>query len=597
MNRRTSVAKRYGPLIAVVAAQVLLIATVPSTAPTATGLAVTGGGNGTSAGNGALGAGPLGASGGASTGSASGGAGTVGATGAGAGTGTGSAGRDSVLGVLRQVGSDTTHCVQGREFDPAISYWAPPCTAGTVGAANVANGGNTYQGVTKDQITIVDYLANYGAEVNALLQAEGTLETYNQGVMLDKAFENFINSKYVLYGRKVKIIPYQGQCTALPPDKNCLIPEMDNIVATYHPLIVMWGTTVCSECYAELAHDKTIAIGGIGFSDQLAIANEPYYYGAGESSTHIEQAFAEFWCKQMSSKSNPARKVKFAAANNPLQNFNGQPRVLGVVSTNDPDNENTVKNVLYKALDKCGDTDHSHEYFYSQDPNTAAQQTAAEIAAMDTPSNPATTVLCLCDSVAPQVLYQGEQDNNYWPENVFADVQGMGNDQTAQTYDGSLACPHNGNGCEFDGAIGLADSANDIPPAQLSGPKIYHLGGGQGAPPTGAYNSTSLAKIWLMIADLLENTGPNITPANVQARAPALGSIGGGASGLPLFQFSNHNWNWTQDARIVYWNAHKTSPSNNKAGAYVNIGTTRYKPGEYPTLPDGPVAPPVDQRR
>jgi hypothetical protein len=80
------------------------------------------------------------------------------------------------------------------------------------------------------------------------------------------------------------------------------------------------------------------------------------------------------------------------------------------------------------------------------------------------------------------------------------------------------------------------------------------------------------------------------------ARAPALGSVGGGASGLPLLAFSNHNWNWTQDARVVYWDAHKTSPYNGAAGAFVNIDNTRYVVGQYPGAPSGPAAPPVDQR-
>jgi hypothetical protein len=371
---------------------------------------------------------------------------------------------------------------------------------------------------------------------------------------------------------------------------------MDQIVASYHPYAVVWNTTLCSECFAELARNKTIAVGGIGFSDEFAVANEPYYYADGESATKIQKAFAEWWCKSMSSKANPSRKVKFAAHNNPAQDFNGKPRVLGVISTNDPDNENTVKKVLYKELDKCGDTDHSHEYFYDQNINTAATQTQAGIAAMDTPNNPATAVLCLCDSVAPQFLYQGEQNNNYWPENVLADVQGMGHDTAAQSYDGSLACPHSDNGCSFDDAIGLVDSGPDKPPAQMSGPKIYKLGGGQGDVPTGAYNATSVAKIWIMIANLVENTGPNLTPANMQARAPQLGSFGGGATGEPLLQFSAHNWNWTQDQRIVYWNRNKPSPYNNAAGSYVNITSTRYRIGEYPSEPGGPAAPAVDQR-
>ena len=118
--------------------------------------------------------------------------------------------------------------------------------------------------------------------MNAILQAQGTLETYEQGVVLDKAFENFINSKYVLYGRKVKIIPYQGKCQSVPPDKKCLIPEMDNIVASYNPFIVMWNTTLCSECFAETRAQQDRSPSAASASATSSPSrNEPYYYSRG----------------------------------------------------------------------------------------------------------------------------------------------------------------------------------------------------------------------------------------------------------------------------------------------------------------------------
>src|SRR5207245_8334856 len=144
---------------------------------------------------------------------------------------------------------------------------------------------------------------------------------------------------------------------------------------------------------------RTIGIGGDGFSDGFTNANAPFFYSAGESSSRIETAFAQFYCNQLSSVNAPSRKVKFAETQNPAQNFNGQPRRLGVISTNDPDNKDTVHKVLEPALAKCGDKIW-HTYFYDQNINTAAQQVESGINAMDTPQNPATTVLCLCDSVA-----------------------------------------------------------------------------------------------------------------------------------------------------------------------------------------------------
>jgi hypothetical protein len=246
-------------------------------------------------------------------------------------------------------------------------------------------------------------------------------------------------------------------------------------------------------------------------------------------------------------------------------------------------------------LKKCGQ-DVTHFYFYDQNINTAAQQVEAGIAAMDTTTNPATTVLCLCDPVAPAFLYNGEQHHNYWPENALADVQGMGVDSTAQSYEAnadgsaSLGCPAPAQGCSYDLAFGLLSQGTEEPQDNDPGVRVFHAGGGQGAPPVSGTTATTGAQNFVMMAALIQNTGANLTPANMQARAPSMGTIGGGATGNPLLGFGKDNWNWSQDARYVYWSKTKKSAYNGKAGAYVQVGN-RYNLGQYETRADGPPIP------
>ena len=81
----------------------------------------------------------------------------------------------------------------------------------------------------------------------------------------------------------------------------------------------------------------------------------------------------------------------------------------------------------------------------------------AGTAVMNSPQNPATSVVCFCDPVAPQFSYSAAARNNYWPEALFASNQGLDTDQTGQTYmdsngNPSLACPFPARGCSFDGA-------------------------------------------------------------------------------------------------------------------------------------------------
>jgi hypothetical protein len=584
-------AKRYAPLIAVVAVQLLIVAVAPSVAERRAATAVSAGPGNAGTDNGApvatapgAGTNPAGGPAASSGLSSGGGGGVGGGAGGSAGAGAGAGASRLVApgtGPQAAASADTSHCVGGREFSPAIAYWAPPCVPGTPGGPFPNNGGATGPGVAANAITVVDYITNYGAEVNAILQAEGLLETYPQAQTLDTAFQSFINTHYVLYGRKVTIIPYQGQCQSVPPDYNCLIPEMDKIAAQYHPYAVFWDTTLCSACFAELARNHVVAIGGIGFSDAFAGANAPYVYSIGESSSRVETAFAEFYCKQLAG--NP---VKYSEGS-----FNGRPRVLGIISTNDPDNESTVKNVLVPALGRCG-VSVTHFYFYDQNINTAAQQVQAGISAMNTVTNPATTVLCLCDPVAPAFLYNGEKTELYNPENVIATDQAMDLDSIAQSYttSGSLGCPGGGQ-CEFDNGFGIGPDGPQASQTSDEGVRIFQAGGGQGAPPTTGIQTTILAQNWVMLASLIENTGPNLTAANMQARAPAMGMVGGGATRQALLGFAANDWNWAQDNAVMYWDKSVTSSYNGKPGTYVVVESGRYNLGQYPVEPSGPPIP------
>lgn len=609
-----SIARRYLPLAAVIAVQLLIIAVVPSKAANSSSVATAGGtssgystgvgttGTGSSGGagsgvggtagsigsatggvggSGSTSLGGVGGSGGTGTGgsSASGGSGGSSASGPGGSvaTGPGSGGGGTVT-----TSNSTAHCVGGREFSTSIDFYAPPCTPGNIGGS-YPNGGSTYEGVSSNSVTIVDYVSDYGAEVNTILQAEGLYESYSDAQVLDKAFSNFINSHYVLWGRKINIITYQGQCQSVPPDYSCLEAEMNSIVATYHPYALFWDTTLCSACYETLAADHVVSFGGYGFSDQFLNANAPYIYEAGETSSRMESMFAQWYCNQL----NPY-PVQFAPDKNPAQNFDGQKRVLGIISTNDPDNEATVQHVLVPALQADCGVSVNHFYFYSQNINTAAQQVEAGISAMDTTTNPATDVLCLCDPVAPEFLYEGEEQHNYWPENLLADTQGMGLDNAAQNYEAgsggsaSLACPTPAEGCEFNDAFGLLSTSAQEPENNNAGTRVFKLGGGTSLPVTGATAET-IWENYNMMASLIENTGPDLNPARMQAAAPSMGTIGGGGSGYYEVGFGQGDYGWTQDVEVAYWDPNKPSPYNGANGTYVTLEGTRYLPGQFPS--------------
>jgi hypothetical protein len=319
------------------------------------------------------------------------------------------------------------------------------------------------------------------------------------------------------------------------------------------------------------------------------------------TSTGIAKQFAEFWCKQMTSKGNSGRTAVFAGTQNPAQNFRSRPRQLGVISTNDEDNERTVKNVLYPALKRgCGDSVEGHEYFYAQDISTAQQQSQAGTAAMNTPNNPATSVLCLCDPVAPQFLYSGMAQNNYWPESLVASNQSMDYDSSGQTYvdnggEPTLACPSPARGCPFDNGIGLGAANAQVAADKAPGVKIFHQYSGGANMPVAPLTANIFWENFNLLASLFQNTGPFLTPARMQAAAPALGARGGGTSGYALRQFTKGGYGWTKDTRVMFFSKRTPSPYNGEAGKYIQIEGRRFGPGQFPTLKQPP-APPAEGR-
>ncbi|HEV7679975.1 MAG TPA: hypothetical protein VGQ42_15530 [Candidatus Dormibacteraeota bacterium] len=597
---------RYAPVGVLAGIQLAVIAMAPSVAPSNLAEAPAAIGSSADAGTGAGGAGGAGgaASGGAAgavTGPVTGGAVAGGAAAAG-----GPAAAHAAAAGPVAASGDTSHCVGGREFDVALAWFAPPCVAGTPGGTDIANGGATYRsGVTGNTIEIVDYITNYGAEINAILAAQHQLVTAEEATKYDAAVQNFLNKKFVLWGRKIHIDTVAGQCNY--QDDNCMIPELEGVIKNYHPYMMLWFTTVCPECFSYIASRGVIAVGGLGFSGDFAKANAPFYYSATGSSTLIEEAFAEWWCSSMSS-ANSSRVVTYTGDQNVSQKMNGRKRVLGFISPNKPDNENTIQNYLWPRLKQlCGeDPSTFHHYWYAQDINTAAQQVQAGNAQMDTPTNPATSVVCICDVVAPEFTYQGEQNNNYWPENIIADVQGMGQDPSAQPYDAAFSCP-NGNAsnpCSFDDAVGV--TVADPPEDQNNDPgiRIWHEGGGTGPLPGDSQGdqlsgilASSLSAQWVMMATLIENAGPRLEPYSMQKAALQIPPISGGNH--PVLQFSADDWHWTRSVRVVWWDAHRKSSYNNQNGTWVSwpSPTTWFTMRSFPDEPGGPPGiPPARQR-
>jgi hypothetical protein len=116
----------------------------------------------------------------------------------------------------------------------------------------------------------------------------------------------------------------------------------------------------------------------------------------------------------------------------------------------------------------------------------------------------------------------------------------------------------------------------------------YRLGGGTNLPAK-PYVASGDWELWNMLASLIENTGPDLTPARMAATAPTMGTIGGGKTGHFEVGFSKGSYNWTMDAAVVYWSKATPSPYNNKPGTFLSIEGSRFLPQSFPKLSEPPI--------
>ncbi|MEA3056930.1 MAG: hypothetical protein QOD30_2362, partial [Actinomycetota bacterium] len=257
---------RYRPYIAILAAVVALVWFMPG-----------GGDEGeqTSAG------GPLSSSAGSSAGSdaspiagaASGGAtGEVGAPSATGGSSAGASGGATAGGseVVPAPPADAgANCdpKTGRIKVPTI--YAPPC----VPAFSGDNGGSTYQGVTKDSITVTFFQAESDPAVDAALTAAHANNTPEDQAATMKDYVEYFNKNYETYGRKVKLIVRKGSGDT----EDDAVGRADALaIATEDKAFAVFGSPVSNKFVEELAAHHVLCICTTSQPQELYERLSPY---------------------------------------------------------------------------------------------------------------------------------------------------------------------------------------------------------------------------------------------------------------------------------------------------------------------------------
>ena len=574
---RRSAIRLYGPFVAIVLVQALLIVVAPSNAPSRTN-AFAGGPTASGSIDPATGRPATGATTGTGTGAVDPATGQPLPPGA-IDPATGqpvpgavdpATGQPAPGGDPAAATGDVSHCVGDRQFEVLIVN--PMCMPRFEGD----NGGATYPGVTAESVRIVIFESEPNAAVNAVLAPQGLAATEQDLQNIYAAAEEFIEANYELYGRELEIIRFQAPCPTSPPDiPPCL--EAAREVVAMQPFIVVYGSPLYDRIFDEWARAGIISIGGWHF-DQSFFTSEGrrgLRYDIFMDGTRSAELIAEYYCTKLAGQ--PATHA--GQVIHPSIGGRTTPRRLGITVPEIDANITTAQH-LANLVQEC-DPNAAPPVIstYQSDIERAAEQTNATTAKFI--SEKVTTVVCMCDPIAPAFQTRGFTQQGYFPEYLMPGLGLLDFDKLGRLYDPQ----------QMAHAFGLGHLAEPVAHEDTDASRMWRATGRSGTP------CASCNLYWgymSFVAGILHYAGPTLNPATVEdAVLNRIPTYGGDIVGTQRIEFGPADYTGISDAREVYWCATCASRIDGQAGAYVSPNNARrYQAGQWePGMQSIPVAP------
>ncbi len=580
---RTSWVKLYAPFLVLALVQGMFIAVAPSRGGGQQNLATLGSGGDFSAGGGAGGGSvdgfdPTAVDGGIDTdgdgiidsgvegfdpgssgpsGSGSSGSGSTGSSGGGV-EGTTGGGGGGVGGGGGPIAGDTSHCKDGKQF--AIVRNPPPCVPKFAGN----NGGATYQGVTDKEIKVVYFSSKPSEAVDAVLAPQGLATTEQQNVESMQAYFDFVNKRMETYGRKIKMIRVVGDCPTTPPDYDkCLAAAQE--VVKLKPFAVIWGTSLYASVFDVWAKNGIVTLGGQHFEESLYSQRRPFRYDTFMSGTQTADHIIDYYCKKM------AKGTADHAGRNIHPTIGGRdtPRKLGVITPEIEANVANGKRVL-AGVKACGGSVANDVFTYESNIETATTQTQATVQKQI--SAKVTTVVCMCDPIAPAFYTAGLDGNKYYPEFLMPGLGLLDYDKLGRLYHPAI----------MEHAFGPSHLGLNIPLDDTDQARAWRDVGKSGHPC--GDNGCGVTWTYAYLVGLgVHLAGPNLNPLTFEKAVLDTLPESGGTPESPLANWGPGDYTGLGDAKEVYWSNTARSSLDGKPGAYVPVaGGKRYRAGQWP---------------
>ncbi len=466
---------------------------------------------------------------------------------------------------------DTSHCTaEGRQTD--LITTGPECRPRFSGD----NGGATYPGVSGDEVFFMRWQCQSNEQVDAILQTQGLAATKAETDAMVEAAIDWIEATYETYGRSIRYEHVVGDCPSAPSDP-ARSRQAAAEAAKKQPFIVC-----CTSDPAALdtfAQAGIIAIGGPWNSDAFFSGRRPFRWDIFPDGNESVQWLGEYYCKKLAkgTATHAGRLI------HPTIGGRDTPRRVGVISYDNGDGTTIpYTDELVSILEGCTGQKPAVS-FYASDINRAQEQTRATVAKLI--DEKVTTVICLCDPIAPVFSTQGMTQNNYFPEHLLSGMYLTDYDVLGRLYDQA----------QWVHAFGPSQLAEPGDFSNSNATRIWRASGRDGEPCAACNLITGYMTL---IGSMVHYAGPNLNPLTIEQNMVGAQVEGGGwaASGGNPFdyyiKFGPNDYNAISDFREVFWSPSQRSDIDGKNGRYVSLnGGRRYVGGELDGSFEIPVPP------
>lgn len=451
---------------------------------------------------------------------------------------------------------DRSRCAPGGQLQDAVLNESPPCTPRFDGD----NGGSTYRGVTKDEIVGVIFLQHYSDAERQLLSGADLDASVAEWDAAVQAFAKFFNKHYEFYGRRLRLITVQGECSATSVDPTCYRNAAKQLVAKYQPFFVTMHSDKPPEFFDELSRAGVINWEGWMYSDSFSTARRPYHWDVVMSGNKVATMVSSYWCSKMEGR--PA-----ARAGDPL--LQRETRKLGIVATESPAQaEGGRQLVAAVSGGRCGSPSEKPPVL-TYDPNDqAGQQNRAVAVATTFRQQGVTTVACFCDLSFPVFMTRAFDSQNYFPEHLLSSSVGVDHDYIGRLY----------SSAQWENAFGPSSRPMELPAEKTDSVLAWRDVGKAGQP---KYATLGALIALRPIAMMLQWAGPRLTPETFERGAFEGPQIGGYTNanpwpgwvccrpGVEMWKWSPDNYTGQGDAKEVYWSSTARSQIDGKPGTYL----------------------------